>query len=1248
MAHLALTLLGPFQATLDGLRVQGLSSPRLRALLAYLAVERAHEHPRELVASLLWPERPDREALTLLRSALSNLHRALGDRGLPSPFVLMTRSSVQFNVASDHWLDVAEFERLMQEAGGPMQGLDSEGLDSCLLLLESCAALYRGPFLHGLSLGDSPAFDDWLLLKEEQYRRSVLGVLGDLASLHAAREEYDQAARWARRQLELEPYREPAHRQLMAALALGGERPAALAHYEAVCRLFAEELGCDPDDETQALYTQIRDGTLPLSASPPLRVSASLPLPVSTSSPPPRFVAREGELARLDILLHRALGGPKGGLALIAGEAGAGKTALLDEWARRAADAYGDLIVLCGNCNAHGGAGDPYLPFREILQALAGDVEGKRAGGTLSAEQARRAREALPAVAAALVERGPDLIDTFVPGEALLQRVEGFARPRGGAHWQVRLRAIVRRPEEGAAAAPDPGRGPPPKLDWRLTPDPGRRQAPQPDLFSQVTQVLHAVSVGRPLLLMIDDLQWADGGTAALLFHLGRRLPGSRILLACAFRPEALHEATDLRGLGDLGGLGSVLQELQRVWGDVLVDLDAADGRAFVEAYVDSEPNRLGTAFRQALYDHTEGNPLFTVELLRSFEREGALVHDETGRWVPAAAAGPDWERLPPQVDAVIAGHLAALPDEDRVLLQAASVQGEQFVAEVAARVVGCDEEAAVRRLSGPLRTRHRLVDSVSLERLASKGQRLSHYRFRHSLVQGSAYRSLDTVECARLHEATGQALEAVYALPPGAEGERPTGLAAELARHYEAAGMPLQAARALHDAGQQAMRLSASRQALDRFERGLALLAGVPPSPERSEIERLLEIARLGPQMNLTGSGSAAVAGALARAAEAGAGDAQGRPRLLMLAAEASALASRGQFEAGLAAAEQMLDRATQWTEEGFVALARWLFGFNYHLMGKIQEAESHFDWILARPAAKPRAELRSTIGQDLQALTLTFSAMDQWFLGYPEKALRRSTQAVTDTFEQKDLLGQALASAVGLTTLFLLRCDAAALQERAEMAHRLCLQQGFASWQAYADVFLGWLAVMSGEGVGGGEDVAGIEQMQGAIAGWQAGGMAAGTDALILALADGCLAAARRRPPPADAARDGLAATGLAAIEPLLGPNAPCGQCYQAELHRVRGELLLARYGRAAADEALACFERSRQIGAEQGALAWELRAAMSLVRLRQRQGEACAAELAEARKGLRGVYSRFTEGFAIPDLVEAKALLAESELE
>jgi adenylate cyclase len=414
----------------------------------------------------------------------------------------------------------------------------------------------------------------------------------------------------------MDPWDEMASRRLMTVLVQQGQRNDALRHYAAYREDLLRELGCEPEEETQALYAQIRDGGLsqPWSRRQPSPAAASGQAPVPAApGPPSRFAAREHELARLGSLLDRALAG-RGGVALIAGEAGSGKTTLLDEFARQAGQARGDLIVLRGSCDAHAGAGDPYLPFREMLQTLAGDVEGKRAGGTLSPEQVRRVRQALPAVGEALVEHGPDLIDRLVPGEALLRRMEGAPAPPGAAPWKAALREMVRRAREGAAPASDLGREP----------------ALQADLFGQVTQVLHTVSLGRPLLLAVDDLQWADGGTAALLFHLGRRLAGSRILLACAYRPETLDPQTAFvpnAGEGNQAaapGVTAVLQELTRLWGDVLVDLDEADGRAFIEAYVDSEPNRLGAAFRQALYDHTAGNSLFTVELVRSLARGDA------------------------------------------------------------------------------------------------------------------------------------------------------------------------------------------------------------------------------------------------------------------------------------------------------------------------------------------------------------------------------------------------------------------------------------------------------------------------------------------------------------------------------------------------------------------------------------------------------------------------------------------------
>jgi hypothetical protein len=168
-------------------------------------------------------------------------------------------------------------------------------------------------------------------------------------------------------------------------------------------------------------------------------------------------------------------------------------------------------------------------------------------------------------------------------------------------------------------------------------------------------------------------------------------------------------------------------------------------------------------------------------------------------------------------------------------------------------------------------------------------------------------------------------------------------------------------------------------------------------------------------------------------------------------------------------------------------------------------------------------------------------------------------------------------------------------------------------------------------------GEDVSGIAGLP--SDGWRTTGLAIGVDILVVVLADSCLLAASRRE------NRGLLAKGLAAIDSMLGPDRiPCGQAYQAEMHRLRGALLLARDGLAASEGALECFERALELGREKSLLAWELRAAMSVVRLRQHQGAAYAAELTEARRCLAEVYTRFTEGFGFPDLQEAAALLGE----
>jgi len=166
MAPLALSLLGAFEATLDGVAITAFESARVRALLAYLAVEADRPHSRETLAGFLWPDAPERQAHDNLRAALANLRTALHDRQAQPPFLLISRAALQFNVASDHWLDVHDFRfgiadfKFADDEAGPEQ--------SKIQNLKSAIELYRGPFLRGFSVG-SIEFEVWQLLRQEQF-----------------------------------------------------------------------------------------------------------------------------------------------------------------------------------------------------------------------------------------------------------------------------------------------------------------------------------------------------------------------------------------------------------------------------------------------------------------------------------------------------------------------------------------------------------------------------------------------------------------------------------------------------------------------------------------------------------------------------------------------------------------------------------------------------------------------------------------------------------------------------------------------------------------------------------------------------------------------------------------------------------------------------------------------------------------------------------------------------------------------
>ncbi|MFL5804971.1 MAG: ATP-binding protein [Roseiflexaceae bacterium] len=833
MAHLKLLLLGQPRLERDGAPIE-LNLRKALALLVYLAVS-GQGHSRDALATLLWPESDQREARTRLRRTLHRLNEAIGDDVLDAGL-----DAIRLHPTADLWLDCAAFRKHVT-AGlpAPTDPLAPQRLAH----LEAAIELYADDFLAGFTLPDSPAFDEWQFFVRESLRQLYGQLLEQLVAAYRSRQAWAQAIPYARKWVALDGLHEPAHRALMWLYAWAGQHAAALRQYQECVRVLEAELGAAPEQETTALYEGIRTRQLAVpeaEASQPLaqqmaaeseasragrasegilserrvqehaaRATAPLldtlsrtdhavaHLPIGTGQPVPAvlrddtpsgaadgpvFVAREQELGWLSALLEAALAG-QNQVAFVVGEAGQGKTALVQAFVRRAQQAHPGLLVAGGNCNAYTGLGDPYLPFREILELLTGDVEARALAGRLRRDHAQRLWNSLPAAAQALLDVGPDLLDTFVPMRGLLRRATAYAGAQTA--WVQHLHELV---SSKIARPTDPR---------------------QQDLFEQYAKVVQALARRTPLLLILDDLQWADPGSTNLLLHLGRRLKGSRVLIVGAYRHADVAIGRD----GQRHPLERVLNELQRDFGEVVLDLSRAEGRLLVDSLLDSEPNHLNEAFRTALYQQTGGHPLFTIELLRDLQERGALVRDEAGRWVVATML--DWSSLPARVEGAIGERVGRLDTRLRELLQVASVEGEEFTAEAVARVLGVDEPEIVQRLSRELDQTHHLVRALGVRR--DEGLRLSRYRFQHILIQRYLYHSLDAVERPYQHETVGHALELLY-------GTYVAEIAAQLAWHFEVAQLPAKAAIHRDRAGDQARRSAALDEAVHYYQTALEI----------------------------------------------------------------------------------------------------------------------------------------------------------------------------------------------------------------------------------------------------------------------------------------------------------------------------------------------------------------------------------------------------------------------------------------
>ncbi len=755
------------------LRVQ----KKVLALLAYIAIEKQSVQRSKLIL-LLWSNVTDELARNSLRTGLSELKKVLGE------YIQSTRQTVSLNWEQPILVDALELEEANTD----------ESLN--LERLAKATSLYRGDFLADLEIKDVPEFDDWLLSQQEHYQQIAFEAFNKLIKSAEDKEDYDSALTYAQNMLNLDQLQEESHYKLIYLYAKQGNRATALQQYEKCKQILAEALGIEPSEAIESLIKQIKSGEIgqrnkASETSLANEVISRLKLP--TNLTPPTFLTEEESGARETLFVGRveelnqlqkaldSIAENKGQARLVLGNAGQGKSYLLQKFAEQALEAKGDLLVLTGYCNQQSGIGDPYLPFRHILLLLLGDVEAQWQGGLISTAHAKLLWDAMGETVPEVAKHAPDLISSFLTGMPLIERlmVAGLDKEP----WFEEVVHLVSEKPLGMIE--------------------------QTRIISLYASVLESIAKIRPILLILEDTHWIDSSSATLFNYLSRRVATNRICLIGSYRPSDVL-------VNESHPILAISKELQRLYGDISINLNEQKAEAelsFVNAYLDSEPNELNNSFREDFFKRTQGHPLFTTELLQTMKERGD-VYKQDGKWF--ARDNIDWQTLPAKVEGVIEVRISRLPNEQRELLGIASVQGETFIGEAVAQVQKQNEREVIRALSSEIDKQHQLVQSEKMERLGK--QRLSHYRFRHNLFQQYVYNNLAETERIYLHEDIALALEEMY-------GEKAQKIAPQLAWHFEQAGNLEKTFEYLLLAGQQAQALGSNKEAIIHYERGLSLM---------------------------------------------------------------------------------------------------------------------------------------------------------------------------------------------------------------------------------------------------------------------------------------------------------------------------------------------------------------------------------------------------------------------------------------
>ncbi|MEJ2354164.1 MAG: BTAD domain-containing putative transcriptional regulator, partial [Anaerolineales bacterium] len=373
---------------------------------------------RERVGGMFWPRSSEVDARGNRRPALWRIRKALAPaREISGEYIHADDLTVTFISHPDDQVDVYLLEAPLDEGAS---------VDDLIRSVE----VYTGELLPGF-------YEDWAVLARERLKGIFERKMGLLLDRLQSEQRWLEVLTWSERWIAQGQVPEPAYRALMLAHARRGDLAKMATVYQNCIEAMDRELGLGPSVQTRELYARLSKGerTSQTQGMDRLTAARSDFVPgIEPYSPSfldaeiddkekevPLFVAREPQLAFLEDRLVQALEG-KGGVAWVRGEAGSGKTALLQAFIKQALETHADLLAVNSSCTAFTGIGDPYLPFREVLGMLAGDLETQWAIGAISHRQARRLWQALPLTIEALVKQGLHLVQTFLGSTMLLSR----------------------------------------------------------------------------------------------------------------------------------------------------------------------------------------------------------------------------------------------------------------------------------------------------------------------------------------------------------------------------------------------------------------------------------------------------------------------------------------------------------------------------------------------------------------------------------------------------------------------------------------------------------------------------------------------------------------------------------------------------------------------------------------------------------------------------------------------------------